>query len=73
MQLARLPPVQLGLPEFVPDLIGFAGAIVLLLILVAITGFAYKTMTGGVEWPEEGEEDDDALRQGGQDDEWDYY
>lgn len=73
MQLAPHLPMQAGLPEFVPDLIGLAGAIVFLLIVVALAGIAYKTATGGVEWPEEGEEDDDALRRGGQDDEWDYY
>lgn len=64
---------QMGLPESVPDLIGFAGTLVLLLILVALGGFVYKSLTGGVDWPDEEPDEEDALRQGGQDDEWDYY
>lgn len=73
MSHPSLPVAQMGLPEFVPDLIGLAGTLVLLLILVAIGGFVYKSMTGGVEWPEDEPEEEDALRQGGKDDEWDYY
>lgn len=70
-----LAPYQLqaGLPEFVPDLIGLAGTLVLLLVLVALGGVVYRALTGGIEWPEEREEDDDAVSRGGQDDEWDYY
>lgn len=55
------------------DLLGIAATVVLLLIVVALGAFAYKSLTGGVEWPEDREEDDDALRRGDQDDEWDYY
>ena len=73
MRLAPFPPLQAGLPEFVPDLIGLAGTLVLVLILVALAGIAYKTMTGGIEWPEDTPEDDDSLTRGDQDDEWDYY
>ena len=65
--------LQAGLPEFVPDLIGLAGTLVLLLVLVALGGVVYRALTGGIEWPEEREEDDDAVSRGGQDDEWDYY
>ncbi|MEF8830104.1 MAG: hypothetical protein V5A23_01020 [Halobacteriales archaeon] len=65
-------PVLMGLPEFLPDLIGAAGAFLLVLMLVAIAGFVYRTMTGSVEWPDE-EEDEDALTSGDADDEWDYY
>ena len=73
MHVAPLAPLQAGLPSFVPDLIGVAGALVLVLILVALGGVVYRAMTGGIEWPEEREEDDEALRRGDQDDEWDYY
>lgn len=73
MPPAPLPPLQLGLPEFVPDLIAVAGSLVLVLILVALGGIVYRTLTGGIEWPDEREEDDDAVRKGGQDEEWDYY
>lgn len=65
--------LQIGIPEILPDLVGIAGTVVLLLMLVAVGAFAYKSLTGGVEWPEEREEDDDALRRGDQEDEWDYY
>lgn len=63
-----------GLPDWIPNLIGFAGTFILLLIIVAIAGFAYKTFVGGgVEWPEDVEDEDDGVRQGDPDDEWDYY
>lgn len=65
--------LQLGLPQVLQNLVGIAGTVVLLLILVALGAFAYKSLTGGVEWPEDLEEDDEGLRQGGDDDEWDYY
>lgn len=63
----------MGLPEFVPDLIGAAGAFLLVLMLLAIAGFVYRTMTGGVEWPDDEPDDEDALTRGDADDEWDYY
>lgn len=65
--------LQIGIPEIIPDIVGIAATVVLLLIVVALVGFAYKSLTGGVEWPDEREEDDDSLSRGGQDDEWDYY
>lgn len=65
--------LQMGIPDIIPDLVGIAGTVVLVLMLVALGGFAYKSLTGGVEWPEDREEDDDALRRGESDDEWDYY
>lgn len=65
--------LQLGLPEFLPSLLGLAGTLVLVLVLVAMGGFVYRHLTGGVEWPEDREDDDDTVRKGGADDEWDYY
>lgn len=65
--------LQLGIPEFIPDLVGIAGTVVLLLMLVALGGFAYKSLTGGVEWPDEVDDDDEDVRRGGEDDEWEYY
>lgn len=66
--------VQLGLPEFVPDLIGLASMIVLLLILAALGGIIYRTLTGGIEWPEDTEQEDDAVRRSqDDDDEWEFY
>lgn len=73
MTFASLPGGQMGLPEFVPDLIGLAGTLVLVLVLVALGGMIYRSVTGGVEWPDETEADEDAVRGGDPDDEWDYY
>lgn len=66
-------PGQQGIPEVVGNLVGIAGTVVLLLIVVAMGAFAYKSLTGGVDWPDEDEQDDDGLTQGNADDEWDYY
>ncbi|MDZ7701549.1 MAG: hypothetical protein U5J98_05480 [Halobacteriales archaeon] len=71
--LSSTAVLQLGIPEIIPDLVGIAGTVVLLLMVVALGGFAYKSLTGGVEWPDEREEDPDALSKGDDDDEWDYY
>ena len=65
--------LQIGIPEIIPDIVGIAATVVLLLIVVALGGVAYKSFTGDIEWPEAREEDEDTLQQGGQDDEWDYY
>lgn len=65
--------LQVGLPDIVPGLIAVAGTVVLVLMLVAMGGYLYKSMTGGVEWPEDREEDPDAVRRGEEDDEWEYY
>lgn len=64
--------VQTGLPSFLPDLLGLAAMLVLVLILVAIGGFVYRQLTGGVEWPDE-RENDDSVKRGEDDDEWDFY
>lgn len=65
--------LQLGLPDILPGLAAVAGTVVLLLMLVAMGGYVYKSLTGGIEWPEDREEEPDGLRQGDEDDEWDYY
>lgn len=64
--------VQTGFPSFLPDLLGLAAMLVLVLILVAIGGFVYRQLTGGVEWPDE-RENDDSVKRGEDDDEWDFY
>lgn len=71
--LAPHAVLQLGLPDILPGLVAVGGTIVLVLMLVAMAGYLYKSMTGGVEWPEDREPDDDALQRGDEDDEWDYY
>ena len=64
-----------GLTEAFSQVVVGAGAVVLLLILVGLGGFAYKSLTGGVEWPDEreDEEDGEGVSRGGSDDEWEFY
>lgn len=66
--------LQAGLPDTFVDLLGIAGAIVLVLIMAALAGTAYKRMTGGIEWPEDTETDEDTVRRSHDDDEeWEFY
>lgn len=61
-----------GIVQTVAQLAVLGGSLVLVLLLVAGGAFAYKQLRGdGVEWPEE--DDEETVRQGDQDDEWDYY
>lgn len=74
--MSQTPPTvaQTGFPSFLPDLLGLFATLVLALILVALGGFVYRQLTGGVEWPADGAEDeDDEVRHGGEDDEWEFY
>jgi hypothetical protein len=71
-------PIQLGsgLLESVGQLAAVAGTVVLLLILVGLGAFAYKSIVGdGVRWPDETEETDeeDGVVQGSNEDDWKYY
>jgi hypothetical protein len=40
---------------------------------VAVAGTVYKSMTGGIEWPEDREDDDTVRRSHDDDDEWRYH
>lgn len=71
--VVSLVVLQSGLPDVLPGLVAIGGTIVLLLMLVAMGGYLYKSLTGGIEWPDDREPDDDALRRGDEDDEWEYY
>ena len=49
------------------------GSLLLVMMLVALGTFAYRNLRGdGVEWPDE-EPEDDEVRRGDEEDEWDYY
>lgn len=55
-----------------------AGSALLLLALVSFGAFAYKSLTGGVEWPnDENDENDgdegESVHAGDDADEWEYY
>lgn len=60
-----------GLAESFSQVVVGAGAVVLLLMLVALGSFAYKSLNGGIEWPDEQGEDEEVSRTG-DDDEWKY-
>ncbi|KOX92490.1 hypothetical protein AMS69_14170 [Haloarcula rubripromontorii] len=67
-----------GLLESVGQVAAVAGTVVLLLILVGLGAFAYKSLAGdGIRWPDERDEmdsdDDDGVVQGSRDDDWKYY
>ena len=71
-----LPVGQAGLPSYLPDVVGIVAAAVFVLVLVAMVGFAYAMVTGGVDDTETVDDDDDGadeLRTGGDDEEWEYY
>lgn len=66
--------VLAGFPSGISGIVGIAGALVLGLIVIALGTFAYKSMTGGIEWPEDKEpSEDEATKSHSDDDEWDYY
>jgi len=68
-----LQPFGGGLLESAAQAAVIASTLVLVLMLVALGGFAYKQLRGGgVEWPEEDPGNDDTGRSG-DDEEWDYY
>lgn len=64
--------LQTGIPELVPDLIAFAATLILLLMLAALAGVAYRSLTGGIDWPDEedDEEEEEGVQRAGPDDEW---
>lgn len=63
-----------GLLESVGQVAVIAGTVVLMLMIIALGSFAYKSLRGdGVEWPDEQETDDDAVERGDDDDDWKYY
>lgn len=62
-----------GLTEAFSQVVVGAGAVVLLLMLVAIGGFAYKSLNGGIEWPDEqSEEEQEGISRASDDEEWKY-
>lgn len=67
-------PVVGGWLEMAGQAATIAAMGLLVLMFVAMGGYAYKQLRGGgVEWPEESADEGDGLSSGGDDDEWDYY
>lgn len=72
--VSLVDPLFLG--ESARQLVVLASSLVLLLMLVAIAGIAYKSLWGdGIRWPGEGDEtaQDDGVSRGSEDEEWKYY
>lgn len=66
--------MQAGFPSGIAGVVAIAGVVVLAMIVLALGAFAYKSMTGGIEWPEDREPaDDEVTKSHSEDDEWDYY
>lgn len=61
-----------GILESVGQLVVAAGTVILFLMLVALAGFAYKSLTGdGIEWPDDADDSEtEELERGTDDDEW---
>ncbi|MFB6224101.1 MAG: hypothetical protein ABEH86_10585 [Haloarcula sp.] len=74
-----LSQIQLGsgLLESVGQIAAVAGTVVLLLMIVGLGAFAYKSLAGdGIRWPDEMDETDDDGSDGvteGSTDDWKYY
>lgn len=67
-----------GLVESISQIAVIAGTVVLLLLLVAFGGVAYKSLRGdGIRWPEDVDDanpaDDGEVQRADNDDEWKYY
>jgi len=63
-----------GLTEAFSQVVVGAGAVVLLLMLVALGSFAYKSLKGGIEWPDEqSDEEQEGVSRTSDDDEWKYH
>jgi hypothetical protein len=69
----HLGVILLGIPDIYQGLVGIGSSIVLLLIIIALGGFVYKSLTGGIEWPSDREEDPEGVSRGTDEDEWKYY
>ncbi len=63
--------------EMLTQLVPIAGAVMLAVMLAALAGFAYQSLTGdGIEWPDDDESEPDGVQRradGDDDDEWKYY
>jgi len=62
-----------GLLEPVGGAIALASTLVMVLMIAALVGIAYRHLRGGgIEWPDDEPEDGDVSK-GDADDEWKYY
>ena len=56
------------------ELLPIVAGLVLVLMVVAFGAFVYRSLTGGIEWPDEADEeaDEEGVKRT-HDDEWKYY
>jgi hypothetical protein len=77
MYIPLQSPAGSGIAESLGQVAVLAGSVILVLMLVAMGGFAYKSLRGdGIRWPDETEpaEGDGEVRESHRsDDEWKYY
>jgi len=68
-------PVVLATGGGTGSLVSLSAAVILGLMFLGLGTYAYKHVRGdGIEWPDEQTDDEeDGVRRGGSDDEWDYY
>ncbi len=70
-------PTGSGIVETIGKVAATVASVVLILMIVALAGYAYKHLQGdGIEWPDDVEDPgagDDEVESGDDDDEWDYY
>lgn len=67
-------PIQL--PSGIVEILVSISTVVFALMLIALVGFAYKSLSGdGITWPEDKAQTDgdDDVTTGSRDDEWEYY
>lgn len=68
--------ILLQLPVGFTGIFAVVSTVVFALLLIALVGFAYKSLAGdGITWPEDTEKQDDSddVASGSRNDEWDYY
>lgn len=62
-----------GLLKSVAQVATAAGALLLILMLIGLGGFAYKSLRGdGIRWPDEEDEEETGVTRAGDDEEWKY-
>ena len=69
MQTLLQAGIGSGLLENAAQLAGIAGAVVLLGLLAAFGAFAYKSLRGGITWPDDVDDDEAGVTRT-DDDEW---
>ena len=79
MTVVVLQGASMGMDLFasVADVAVIAGTLVLVLLTVAFGAFVYKSLRGGIRWPDDVDDGErgtgDEVRRGRNDEDWKYY